>query len=137
MIKRQYTLYLENKPGSLAEVSKLLAREKINIEGISVAESTDTALVQIIVSNSARTQKALKKAGIAFTSQKVSVLVLRHEPGSLSGLAADLAKAKVNISYIYATAADDQSTCCVVIGSEFLDEVEQVAARRTSPRRKA
>lgn len=135
MIKRQYTLYLENRPGALAEVSRLLAKEKINIQGISVAENTDTALVQLIVSNSAKTQKALKRAGIPFTSQKVSVIVLAHEPGSLSGLAADLAKAKVNISYIYATAADDQSACCVVIGAEALDKVEQVAAGRSQERR--
>ena len=32
MIKKQFTLYLENKPGALEKVTRLLGKEKINIE---------------------------------------------------------------------------------------------------------
>lgn len=129
MIKRQYTLYLENKPGVFAKVSKALSTDKVNIEGISVAESTDSAIFQIIVNNSAKAKKALDKAKITYTSQKVAVLELPHEPGVLAGLAAKLAKAKVNINYMYGTATDDQGVCCLVVSAENLKKVEEVAMK--------
>ena len=56
MIKKQFTLYLENKPGALAKVTRQLGNEKVNIDGISVAESTDVSLVQVVASNAAATK---------------------------------------------------------------------------------
>ena len=57
MIKKQFTVYLENKPGALARVTERLATAKVNIEGISVAASSDVGLVQVVVSNAAATKK--------------------------------------------------------------------------------
>ena len=46
MIKKQFTLYLENRPGLLAKVTRLLAMHKLNIEGISVMPfKTDSPLL--------------------------------------------------------------------------------------------
>jgi hypothetical protein len=126
MIKRQYTLYLENKPGVLARTTRMLAKAGVNIEGISVAESTHTALVQLVVSNAKKAKTALDKAKIAHTSQQVCIIVVPHKTGVLAKLADKLAKAKVNINFIYASAADDQSQCCVIISADDLDKVERV-----------
>jgi hypothetical protein len=51
MIKKQFTVYLENKPGELARVTSRLARERINLEGISAYTSADVGLVQLVASN--------------------------------------------------------------------------------------
>ncbi len=127
MIKRQYTLYLPNKPGTLVRIARLLAKAKVNLEGISVAESTDAALVQIIVSNAAKTKAALQKAKISFTSQKVAVVVLDHKPGALAEFAEKLKESHVYVNYIYATASDEQTECCVVVSADSLEEVERIA----------
>ena len=128
MIKKQFTLYLENKPGTLAGVAKMLARKKINIEGISVSASTDVALVQITVDNAARTSKALGEAKVPFTVQDVCLLPLKNEPGALAAASSKLAASGVNISYIYATACDCRSACnCYcIIGAPDLKKVEKV-----------
>ncbi len=128
MIKRQYTLYLENKSGMLAKVTKSLEKAGVNIEGISVAESTHTALVQLVVSNAAKAKIAFTKAKIAFTVQKVAVLEVPHAPGALASLALKLAETKVNIHYIYGTAADDQAQCCLVVSADDLAKVEAALA---------
>ena len=83
MIKKQVTLYLENKPGELARVTKILATKNVNIEGISVSAGIDVALVQLIADNASATGKTLKKAGVPYTTQNVAVVPLRNEAGAL------------------------------------------------------
>ena len=58
MIKKQFTLYMDNKPGMLGKLARLLGKADVNLEGISVAESTDVALVQIIVDKATKAQRA-------------------------------------------------------------------------------
>lgn len=111
MIKKQFTLYLENKPGELAKVTKKLADEEINIEGISVSENTDVSLVQVVVSKALATKKVLTRMRIPYTIQEVALLPIRNEPGALAKIAARLAKNGVNINYVYATAGDCKDKC--------------------------
>ena len=111
MIKRQFTMYLENKPGKLAGVIGKLATAKVNIEGISVSESTDVGLIQMVVDKAPPTEAVLKKLKVPFTQQAVAVLKLPDRPGVLAGGMLKLAKAGVNINYIYATGHDCQCGC--------------------------
>ena len=126
MIKCQYTLYLANKPDAMTRITRILADAKVNIEGISVAESTDAALVQLVVGDDASARKALSRAKIPYTTQNVSVIVLPHRPGVLALLASRLQKAKTHINYVYATAPDDDSRCCLVISATDLKHVERI-----------
>ncbi|MCK5849512.1 MAG: ACT domain-containing protein [Kiritimatiellae bacterium] len=130
MIKKQFTLYLDNKPGSLAAITKKLATAKVNIEGISVSETTDVGLVQIIVNKAAATKKVLNTAKVPFSVQDVSVLSLKNKPGALCELITLLAKQKVNISYVYATSCEclKDCSCRVVISAPNLKKVEKACS---------
>ena len=132
MIKKQFTLYLENKPGELARVTRVLAREKINIEGISSYTSADVGLVQIVVSNAIRTRSVLKRAGVAYTAQDVVVVGLDNRPGALAEITARIAESGVNINYLYATAGEgpDGSRCYAVINAPSLNRTRLPAAFR-------
>lgn len=127
MIKKQFTIYLENRPGALAKVTQQLGREKINIEAISVAASTDMSLVQLLPSNAAKTRRILKKLEVSFTVQYVSLLPLDNVPGALCKIVSALAKSKVNINYIYATGnvAAKGAMDYVVISAPDLDKLEE------------
>ena len=130
MIEKQFTLYVENRPGALAKVTKLLGSSRINIEGISIAVSGDVGLIQLVVSHAARAQKMLSKARIPFTVQKVSVLRLPNRPGALAALAQKLASRNVNLNYIYSTAC---SSCggdsTVVLSGDNLRQIEALGKR--------
>jgi hypothetical protein len=128
MIKKQFTLYLENRLGILARLTTRLAKAKINVEGISVAESTDVGLVQMVVSNAEATKKILDKEKIAFTTQSVAVVHLENKPGALAMISSKLAKAGININYVYATGCDckDCGGCYAIISSPDLKKVEKV-----------
>lgn len=127
MIKKQFTLYLENKPGTLAKVTQQLGNEKINIEAISVAASSDMSLVQLLPSNAAKTRRIMKKIGISFTVQSVSLLPLVNVPGALCKVVSALAKSNVNINYVYATGNvhSKGSMDYIVISAPDLDKLEK------------
>lgn len=126
MIKKQFTLYLENKPGALARITRKLAQSKVNIEGISVATSPDVGLIQMVVSNSVVTRRLLKELGIAFTVQEVAIVSLANAPGALAHLLSLLAARKLNLNYVYATGGECKHGChCyAIISAPDLKKVE-------------
>ena len=127
MIEKQFTLYLENKPGVLADVTTKLANAKVNIEGISVAESTDTAIVQLVVNKASAAAKVLKRAKIPHAVQNVALVHLRNEPGSLAKIVSKISKFRVHVNYVYATgcACKKGCDCYAVIGAPDLKKVEK------------
>jgi len=126
MIKSQLTLYLKNRPGELARATDAITSAKVNIEALSIAATADVGLVQIIASNAAAVRRALNKARIPFTEQKVAVLRLKDRPGELGKMARQLAKKMVNINCVYATAPPPgaRGECSVVINADDLQQVE-------------
>jgi len=128
MIKKQITAYLANKPGALSKVVRAMAAAKVNIEGVSVVESTDTGIVRMVVNKAAASRKALAKVGIACTEQSVMVVPLADKPGSLAAVTARLAKAGVNINYIYGTTCKCgcDCECKLVISASNLKKVKSL-----------
>jgi hypothetical protein len=126
MITKQFTLYLENKQGELAGIIGKVSKGSVNIEGISLAASTDVGLVQLVTSDAAKTKKVLVKAGVAFTGQDVCVITMADEAGALFKVVSAMAKAKINLNYVYATggACCDGGSCKVVISANNLKKVE-------------
>lgn len=128
MTRKQFTLYMENKPGALATVTRKLAKENVNIDGISAYSSADIGLVQVVVSNATRTRRILAAARIAFTVQDVLLIPLKNEVGALAGICGKLSRAGVNINYVYATGCDCRGDCfCdVIISAPDLKKVAKV-----------
>lgn len=127
--KTQVTAYLPNKVGALAAAAKALATVNVNIEGISMAETTDTGEVRMLVSDAGKAEKALARAGIGYSKQVVEVILLKDKPGALAEFAEKLAKADVDIHYVYGSACDNgESRCCrLVVSASDLNKVKRIA----------
>lgn len=132
MIAKQFTLYMENKPGELSVVTKKLAAAEVNIEGISVAESTDVAIVQLVVDSVVKTRNILASSRIPFTMQDVAVVPLMNEPGALANMLNKLAKSKVHINYVYATASACRHGCrsYAIVSANNLHAVQKICNGR-------
>lgn len=129
MIKRQFTLYLDNKPGMLAKVTGLLSKRKINIEGVSVAETPDASLIQLVVDKAKDAAAILKKGGFSFDMQDVVVLRRPDRPGALHAIANQLAKQGININYLYATTSGTGgSESTIVISGDDLKRIDALSA---------
>lgn len=127
MIRQQFTLYLENRPGELASVASKLSGAGINIEGISVAESTDVAIVQMVVDGAVATKRVLRKARIPFTVQTVALVHLTNRPGSLARILTGLSRKGVQLNYIYSTACTCKAgcSCYAIISAPNIRKIEK------------
>ena len=101
MIK-QTTVVVENTPGRLYEVLKTLSNAEINLNGISIADSTDYGMFRLILSDPVKGQQVLREAGFIVQSTDVLCLSVKDEIGSLQKGLACLAKEQINIQYTYA-----------------------------------
>ena len=126
MVKTQFTLYLENRPGALFGITCTLAEAHINIEGLSVAGAEESGLAQFVTSDTEATQALLKEGQVAFSTEEVAVLSMRNEAGALTRGLARLAKAGVNIDYIYGTCSEHSESefCNMVISAPDLQAIE-------------
>ncbi|MFH0940140.1 MAG: ACT domain-containing protein [Planctomycetota bacterium] len=100
---KQLSIFLENKPGVLARLCRDFAKQKINIEGLSVSDTVDHAVVRLITNDPAKAITVLEGAGVLVVETDVLALNLADKPGELALIADRFAKAKVNIEYAYGT----------------------------------
>jgi len=122
----QFSIGLDNKRGMLAKLCATLKRAKVNIEAISVADNLDCCWVRLIPSSAPSAKNALTQGHYNFSTQKVLTVMVANKPGELERMAAKLAKAGVNINYIYASTGDGTSTMLVMSVSHLDAAIEAV-----------
>ncbi len=115
----QFCVGLDNKPGTLAKLCGTLKRAKVNIEAITVSDNAECCWVRLLASPAATAKKALTKARIDFCTQQILKLRVANRAGELEGIAARLAKAKVNINYVYGSNAEGPSSTLVISVSDL------------------
>ena len=102
MSVKQISIFLENKPGKMCEMTEVLAANKINMRALSLAETEGFGIVRIIVDDVYEATTVLKDAGYINKLTSVVIVELPDVPGGLDQLLAIFADAKVNIEYMYA-----------------------------------
>lgn len=102
-IVSQLSIFLENHPGTLAKVCRALAHNKININAMSVSDTVDHAVVRLVVSDPGKALSLFEETGTLAIANDVLMIEKQNEPGVMAKLADKLARAKINIEYLYAT----------------------------------
>jgi len=100
-IVSQLSVFLANKPGTLADVCDALSRAGINIYALTISDTVDHAVVRMVVSDTQRALALFEERGVLVVENEVLMIENSNRPGSLSIIAAKLGKAKVNIEYAY------------------------------------
>jgi len=98
----QLSVFLDNTAGRLAEVTRILGENDINIRGFSVADTADFGILRLIVNNEAQARDALR--GAKFTVHEGPVILARvlDAPGGLSRALLGFAQRGLNVEYAYA-----------------------------------
>jgi hypothetical protein len=112
---RQFSVFLENKPGRLGEVASALAKAHVNIVAIDVPQSNENSLVRVVVDDPNKARSLLKRETFPFAENEVLLIDLAHEPGALAAAATRLAKSGINIDYAYGSASDHSGATRLVI----------------------
>ena len=118
-IVQQISVFLANKPGTLAAVCDELAKHKVNIYALTISDTVDHAVVRMVVSHTQRALGIFEERGVLAVENNVLMIENSNKPGSLSKIASRLAKAKINIEYAYlATRPGDTSGLLVIRASD-------------------
>lgn len=97
----QISVFLENRSGSLSEITGLLAAKGINLRALSIAETRDYGVLRIIADDEEKATAALLENGCILSRTPVTVISVPDEPAGLSQILTMLAQAKVDIDYMY------------------------------------
>ena len=100
-IAKQLSVFLDNKPGTLAKVCEALADAKINIYALTISDTIDHAVVRMVVSDPIRALHIFGDRGVLVVENDVLMLENGNKPGALANIAQKLAKARINIEYAY------------------------------------
>ena len=104
MTIKQLSVFLENRPGHLAETCRTLAEAQVNIITLSLADTREFGIVRMIVDNWEKARDVLKAAGVGVNVREVVAVDAADEPGALARTLDAVDATGVNVEYMYAFA---------------------------------
>ncbi|THB72124.1 MAG: ACT domain-containing protein [Gammaproteobacteria bacterium] len=99
---KQISVFLENKPGHLSSICKLLADAQINIVTISLADTEDFGIVRLIVKEWEKAQQLLTDNGATVKVTELVAAEVEDKPGGLNKILEIIDSSHLNIEYMYA-----------------------------------
>jgi len=98
----QLSIFLENRAGRLAEVTRILSEAGVNIRALSLADTSDFGILRLIVSDFATAKDKLKEAGFTVGRTSVVAVEVSDDPGGLNAILGMLQEEGINVEYMYA-----------------------------------
>ena len=107
---------MENKFGKLANVVEILAKNNIDIQALTMADTTDFGILRVIVDDTEKGAKALRDEGLIVKVTDVIGVGIDDVPGGLSKVLSLLKENGISVEYMYAfTGKDDSEHASVVM----------------------
>ena len=111
----QISVFLENRTGQLAEITRLLAQEGVDIRALSIAETSDYGLARMIVSDAQAASSVLLHHGDILSMTPVYAVEVPDQPGGLAGLLGLLAENDIDVEYMYSLFSHAEGKACMVL----------------------
>jgi hypothetical protein len=132
----QFSVFLVNKPGVLAQVCQHLAGAKVNLVALSMMDSTEHGVLRLVADDAGRAREALLGLDVPKTEQEVITATLPNRPGALADVVERLAVDRIHVHYAYCTTgAPGGKSLGIFKVSNVPKAVKALAERR--PRRRA
>ncbi|OEH86954.1 amino acid-binding protein [Desulfuribacillus stibiiarsenatis] len=133
MLVKQISVFLENKSGRLADVTKTLGDNSINIRALSIADTTDFGILRLIVNKPDQAYDVLKGKGFTVSETDVIAVEIDDQPGGLSRVLQILDDNSINIEYLYAFLEKKNNEALVVFRVETVEKaIETLLANQVN-----
>lgn len=126
MTVKQISVFVENKPGKLAELTDYLHQHDIDMRALSIAETQDFGIVRMIVDDAYKASQVLKESGYVVSITPVLAVEMSDEPGSLYKILKVLGDGGVNLDYTYAFLSQKAVTAYMVLRVENNEKAIEV-----------
>ena len=100
----QFSIFMVNKPGVLAQILGEFAQAKINIIAMTMMDSVEHGVMRVVFAAPERAKKVLSRLNMPYNETEVLCVNLANKAGALAVVAERLARNHINISYAYCTA---------------------------------
>ncbi len=110
----QFSVFTANKPGVLAEICRTMAREKINITGMSMMDAAESGVLRLITDKPDSARLALQRMNVPMTETDVLAVTLPNRVGAVADVCERLSNAHVHIAYMYATTGGRGANATVI-----------------------
>jgi hypothetical protein len=98
----QISVFLENRPGGLEQVTGILKDAGINIRTLTLADTSDFGILRMIVNDVEAASRVLKEQGLRVSRTIVVAVEVPDRPGGLHGILEVVTKNGINVEYLYA-----------------------------------
>ena len=129
-IVKQLSVFIANKPGTLASVCEELAKHKVNIYALTISDTTDHAVVRMVVSDTQKAMHLFERRGLLVIDNNVLMVENSNKPGSLANIAVRLAKAKINIEYAYLATSPGSKSGLLIIRTSKVEKALAVLKKK-------
>lgn len=115
MSVQQLSVFIENRRGTLLEITEVLAKEKIDIRALSLTETPEYGILRLIVSDTARAFSAIRAAGKTVSVNDVLCIEIPDDPGGLMTALCILNNNDMDVEYMYTFVGCGESNANVAI----------------------
>ena len=122
----QVTVFVENRPGRLSKVTRVLADNDINIRAITISDMGEYGLINIITTDPDRAEKVLGDKGFTVTRKQVVGVLMEDKPGALADIAEFLNSKEINVSNAYGFILKEGTRAVMILEVEDFNTVEKV-----------
>jgi len=122
----QISIFLENKPGALESVMRLLKDANINIRSLSLADTSDFGILRLIVNDANKALKVLNDNGLRVSRTSVVAVEVPNRPGGLHSILATLAQHGINVEYLYAFIEKSGENAVIIFRFDAPDDAVDV-----------
>lgn len=130
MTIKQLSIFVENRPGRLAEITDLLGQEKIDIRAVCVSDTREFGILRLIVDNPEAAAEKLKAHGCTCSLCDVLVLRLDDNPGGLAYPMHALAEVGISVEYMYAFVSKSTDAAYVIFRVQDNEQAMAVLAEK-------
>lgn len=128
-ITKQFSIFMVNKPGVLAQILSEFAKSKNNIIAMTMMDSIEHGVMRVIFSDHGKAKDVLAKLNMPYNETDVLCVNLDNKSGALADVAEKLTKSHINISYAYCTAGARGGKTTGVLKVANVDKAMKVLAQ--------
>ena len=111
---KQISIFVENKPGRLADITSLVAEKGIDIRALSIADTTDYGILRLIVNDPEKAEAALKDSGLTVSMTNVLGIGIPDEPGGFSRAIRAFITPEVGAAYVIIRVENNEDATAVL-----------------------
>lgn len=128
MAIKQLSVFVENKKGSLHEITDTLAAAGVDLRSMCIADTANFGIVRIIASAPEHAKEILDKAGHAANVREINAFAVPDVPGGLAKVLNLLETNGVNIEYMYALITSEAGKAYTVMRTDDTATTDKLLA---------